>query len=900
MANNRMTFTLVGRDELSQALRRAGGSAGRLKKDLAALGSTAALPAAAAGVAALTGIAQAAAAAGVAIGVFGAAVAPQAAQIGKISDAQTKYQEAVAESGARSEEAAKAQMALARASAALPPATRESAAAFLVLKDAYTDWSNSLAGDTTPVLTHSFEALSTILPKLSPLVRGTGDELDRMVTILAGGMQTKGFDRVIAEFTDFANGSLQQMNNGLVHLMRVSSGLDMSPVSDFLAQAQQYGPLAADTLKNVGEAALKLLSAGGDLGVVMLHVADALANVVNAIPSSTLGVILQLYAAFRLISLAGAAWAALAPRMMAMGRALSAMSVAATAAGGGMVGLRAAFAAMSTTAKVSVVIAGIAAVVLVLSKLSNIGKEAPPDVDKLSASLKQLGRSGKIAGEAARVFGTDLNGLADALSTLERPSNLDKTQQFLTKLIGMDSTPVKEAKEKFDGLDESLANLVKGGKADIAAAALDRLISKMKSEGKNTAGVKKHLEDYKSALADMKLEQKLAADGMGLFGQQAQKTQEKLAAQKASADGLRQSIQALNDVQRAGLGGMIGFEAAIDNATKAAKDNAGALDMVHGQLDLNSEKAQNAATALNDLAAKTDEAAGSARESGASWSAVNGIYERGRAQLVKVAQQMGLTKTEANSLAAQILKVPNKKVIFKGNLDDLKAKINKATKDIHNAPASKLTRLQGNIKDLEDKLSAAKRGIKNVPASKRSSIRGEISDLQDKIARAKRELASLHNKTITVTTFFRTIRSSGGSNQAAKNAYETMRAHGGPVPGYASGGSVQALQSGGYVRGPGSSTSDSVRGLFSGGVANVSDREYVIQAQAVRKYGIATFDALNAMQVPRAPRSATTATATPASNTTINVYPQRADFTVHDLEALQRRSDIRARVGRAR
>jgi methyl-accepting chemotaxis protein len=53
-----------------------------------------------------------------------------------------------------------------------------------------------------------------------------------------------------------------------------------------------------------------------------------------------------------------------------------------------------------------------------------------------------------------------------------------------------------------------------------------------------------------------------------------------------------------------------------------------------------------------------------------------------------------------------------------------------------------------------------------------------------------------------------------------------------------------SLASGGHVRGPGSSTSDSI-------MAWLSDFEYVINARAVRHYGTDLFGALNAMALPK-------------------------------------------------
>ena len=57
-----------------------------------------------------------------------------------------------------------------------------------------------------------------------------------------------------------------------------------------------------------------------------------------------------------------------------------------------------------------------------------------------------------------------------------------------------------------------------------------------------------------------------------------------------------------------------------------------------------------------------------------------------------------------------------------------------------------------------------------------------------------------------------------------------------------SNGAFQTLASGGKVRGPGTSTSDSIPAMLSNG-------EYVINADSVSKYGVQTFDSLNAQRL---------------------------------------------------
>lgn len=735
-------------------------------------------------------------AAALAMGAFGAAVAPQ---IGRLSDAvsaQTKYSDAVRTHGAASKEAATASVAMQASLSRMTPATREAAAGFMAAKESTRAWSDSLSSSTMPVFTKSFATFRAMLPSFTPLVAGAASELDKFVTTIAGGVNSSGYDEFMAKFATFATGALKSVLDGVIRLSRsISSFVSGGGLDGFMAYARENGPLVAETLRNITGAIVHLVASSGDLGVTMLSVVNAFAKLVTSLPKELISTVLQLYAAFKLFGLAAAGITAVGAAVGGMGAALVSFRVAAVAAGGGIAGLRAAFLALSTAAKTTVAVAGITVLFVALQKLSQIGKAAPADIDQLTTSMGKLANTGRVSGEAARVFGSDLGKLGESLRTLARPSNLDKTQQFLTQLVGMDSSPVKDAKANFQAMDEALTNMVKGGNIDLAAESLQVVMDKMGKQGFTAEEVRSQLDGYRSAMDEVAFQQQMAAQAQGLFGAQALATSEKLSAQKASADGLRQAIQALNDVHRAGLGGMIGFEAAIDVAAEAARKNAGALTMTGGQLDLNSEKARNAATALQDLAAKTDGAASAARESGSSWEAVNAIYERGRSKLIANAQAMGLTKSQAQALAAQILATPNKTAQLKGNLEDLQAKLN-----------------------------SAKSQLKSVPDSRRAELRARIDQLQGAVASAKAALNSVQSKTVFINTYHTDYVSTVRSAQFGIPG-DLLRASGGPI------------------RGPGTGTSDDVPVMASNG-------EYMIRTAAVKKYGTRFLDAVNSGTLP--------------------------------------------------
>jgi hypothetical protein len=863
----RLDFTLVGRDHLSRVLDRAGDASNRLGrrllttsingdaamrrmtnnttrylagmqrdteaggKALEELKKTALLlaPAAIPAAASLLPLAAGAGAVAVASGAMVAAMGPQIAAIGEAADAEKKYQTAVAQHGAASSQAIEAQIAYQQAVSKMPPATRQAAAALSTLKDSYKSWSDSLAGDTMPVFTKGIALANSLLPKTSGLVKAASTEASRFETIIGGEMASPGLDRLDGKFTSFAQKTLRDVNNEIVHLLRAGEGTDVGgPAREFMDWARPQGPTVAGVLQSVALALVHVLQAGSDVGVGLLQVVDVLAHLVSAVPPEAIAIFLQLALALKVAKAAALGLAAGRTALAGFATQIVAMQTAAAGAPGRLRGVGAAIGALSRSAKVALVGTGIGLLVIALTQLSSVGKKTPPDVDKLTTSLGHLAQTGKVTGEAARAFGADLGGLADSLRTLSRPSNLDKTQQFLTSLIGMDSTPVADAKKDLDGVDQALAGLVQGGKADLAKAAFDRVAASMRKQGMSTAELRSHLGDYTSALDDQAFESQLAAQAQGLFGQQAQKTQAALAAQRQSADGLRQSIQALNDVNRSALGGMIGFEGAIDSAAEAAKKNAGALSMSHGQLDLNSQKARDAASALSDLAAKTDEAAGDARENGSSWEQVNAIYTRGRSAIIKNAQAMGLSASQAKQLADQILKIPDRNATVKMNKEDAQRDLTAFNAALKASPGSKSVTLKTLSKSGEEVLESFGLKVKRLPnGSVTVSTKGGALSAITNIAAA---LRALNGKSATTWTYHnvRTTYSTAGSVSGGKSVHGMVGATGGLFTG--SGFRHRGYSVGGLVDGPGTETSDSVYAPW------LSKNEFVVNARRTRQY----------------------------------------------------------------
>lgn len=882
---DRLSFTLTGRDELSRVMNGTADSADRLRLRLAGItgdadgrlhdlqgrfvavtdaqrrldGSTqnsrdrfaglsaaadklgsalkgslislvpAAIPASAALAGAAAQVATQLGAAGLAAGAYALALKPQISAISDVVSAQDAYDKAVSTSGATSQAAATAQAALQKQLSVLPPATQRAAVAVGILRDNFKDWSDSLSGDVMAPFTKGVAVANDLLPKTSGLVKGASTQFDRLITLVGGEISTPGFDGLADRVTKFSDKTMRGAVDKLtVFLAKADAGKVGQGINEFLDYAHANGPAVWETLEHVGEALIHLLQAGSDVGVSMLDVINALSGIVAAVPPQAIADLLQLAIAIKAVRLAAAGGAAISTAIGAIALQTTAARTAAAGATGPLRTLAVSFGTLSKSAKLAVAGTGLGLLIIALGALSQAGKSTPPDVDKLTVSLEKLAQTGHVSGEAARAFGGDLSGLADSLRVLTRPSTGQAIDEWIGKWAHIDNNKIKESKGDVDSVDKALAGLVQNGHADLAAASLKQLETGMTKNGLSAKELRGQLGDYDDALAGQALEQKLAAESMGLFGDQAQKVQAKLDDQKNAADGLRNSIVALNEVHRQGLDAQADFEASIDDATSAAKKYGNVWEANGGKLDLTTSKGRDAYHALSDLAAKTNAATTAGVEAGDSWNTVNGVFERGRGQLIKNARQMGLNRDQAKALADQILQTPDK-----------------------------TAKLRGNISDLQSKLSSAKKNLASVPDSRKAKVRADIAQLESQVAEAKRQLAILNGSTVTV---YINGKSTGvNASQYYSQGPHKGKAHGGLI-GRAGGGIIPGFDDGGHVLGSGTPTSDSI--LMWG-----STGEYMVRAAAVSKYGVSFLDALNSGTVS-AGRSASRPGLAAASTTT--------------------------------
>ena len=148
-----------------------------------------------------------------------------------------------------------------------------------------------------------------------------------------------------------------------------------------------------------------------------------------------------------------------------------------------------------------------------------------------------------------------------------------------------------------------------------------------------------------------------------------------------------------------------------------------------------------------------------------------------------------------------------------------------------------------------DSLVAEKAVWIEVEANTRTAV-SQIEGIQSQLNNLRTQ--SKHTITTNVSQVLSEIRSLNGQNTSSTHTvnYVYNKAAGGPI-GLAGGGSPVAsfTRRQGFIRGPGTETSDSIPAMLSRG-------EFVIRAASVRKWGLDFLHAINSGFLPALPKLA--------------------------------------------
>ncbi|MCI0384593.1 hypothetical protein [Streptomyces sp. CNQ085] len=333
-----MTVRLgIDTDRLQEGAERAKAALAGVGKAVAGLGVG--VPAAAGVATAVGGMAAAFASAGLAAKAFQLAAGPQLESVTEAATSAEKaeqahelatrkkaeaqklatkggdeYKAALKEAKAAAEAATEADAEHEAQLAGMPKTTRTMAKEFLGLKSDYEDWSESMSGSTMPAFTRGLQILRSLLPTLTPFVEQASKAFGGFLDRVAAGVKSAGFKQWADDMSAVSGTSLSNfleiiknlalgfggllhafapasagMTGGLVDMTAAfadwgTSLKDSEGFADFLALAKS----GAETLSNLGGAAIDLLVALGPLIGVTTQLVSVLALMISAVPTPVL------------------------------------------------------------------------------------------------------------------------------------------------------------------------------------------------------------------------------------------------------------------------------------------------------------------------------------------------------------------------------------------------------------------------------------------------------------------------------------------------------------------------------------------------------------------------------------------------------------------------------------
>lgn len=221
-----------------------------------------------------------------------------------------------------------------------------------------------------------------------------------------------------------------------------------------------------------------------------------------------------------------------------------------------------------------------------------------PQVDALAKGLESWGKSGQLAGEAARVLGGDMADLNVGLKFLADTDNDRRKfvrwgQDLLEGVVpGLDSTntSLTRTRERVSAMDAAFAQLVASGNADAAESAFDRLAAEAGKSGVSVEELRRLFPQYAAALETATTAtSKAVAPTQDLTGE-TKEFESAADAAAAAARGQRDALVDLAAKMKAETDPVFGFLEAQNDLTKAQKDAAKAVKE-HGR---NSDEAKEA------------------------------------------------------------------------------------------------------------------------------------------------------------------------------------------------------------------------------------------------------------------------------------------------------------------
>ncbi|HEV7649384.1 MAG TPA: hypothetical protein VGP26_14620 [Actinophytocola sp.] len=337
----------------------------------------------------------------------------------------------------------------------------------------------------------------------------------------------------------------------------------------------------------------------------------------------------------------GAAYLAVHGSIKLVSQATTLWSTVSSIAANKAAGLGTSFSNMSRVAKIASLSMGAIGVVLAVvgTAMSLFGGET----GEATAKQQQFRDAGKEVNDVIREQGGVINNAvrAKAADKLENSGILENANKLGIALPQVTDAYLQQG-DALPQLRDRLEEIVKAHTHTVTSGR------------SSTTVLDEQAEAAKGLLGDIN----------GLVGgrdSDAAATDRETAASKGSTNAVNAEIAARQALQNALLALTnveIGYQQAVDDATKAAKENTGGLNANKTAFDLSTQAGRNKATALDDLVVKSNAYVAKLKEQKASTVTVDNVTNNATHQFIRVAGQMGITGDRAVQLAARYGLIP--------------------------------------------------------------------------------------------------------------------------------------------------------------------------------------------------------------------------------------------------
>jgi hypothetical protein len=274
--------------------------------------------------------------------------------------------------------------------------------------------------------------------------------------------------------------------------------------------------------------------------------------------------------------------------------------------------------------------------------------KASVSVERLAKGMEEVKGKGRLSGAEIELFqskmqlvGNKIDTSSEALKEFGWQAHDALDQGWAARIARIDDMGKgqKTFAERTKSLDGAFADMVRNGNIAGAQKQMELYENAARDAGLPIASLRKMFPQYAAAVAAAKPPVTALTDA----------TKKHTGAVKLDSAALLAQAQALLKTR----GSHVAFEASVDDASKALKENGRTLD-------IHTAKGRTNRTALDQIASSTLQWRDAAKEAGASQKRQTQITEQGRAELVRMGQRFGLSKKAAKEYAREVLGIPKR------------------------------------------------------------------------------------------------------------------------------------------------------------------------------------------------------------------------------------------------